>query len=222
MRPSTSRSGSSRRRGARVHTDAVQAVGKIGVDVRALGVDALTLSAHKIAGPKGVGALWLRDGLDVEPLVRGGHQERERRPGTENVVGIVGFGAAATEVDPAAWAAVATLGDRLEQGILAIPGTRIHGADRPRVGGTVNAGFAGARGQDLVIALDLEGIAASTGAACTSGSVKPSEVLLGLGLAPGQALEAVRFSLGRGTTEAQIDEVVERLVPLVQRARLHR
>ncbi|MBV8757232.1 MAG: cysteine desulfurase [Deltaproteobacteria bacterium] len=202
--------------GALVHVDAVQAVGKLALPA----VDSLAISAHKLGGPPGVGALVVASdaGLGSDA----GHQERGRRPGTENVVGIVGFGAAATEVDPAAWAAVATLGDRLEQGILAIPGTRIHGADRPRVGGTVNAGFAGARGQDLVIALDLEGIAASTGAACTSGSVKPSEVLLGLGLAPGQALEAVRFSLGRGTTEAQIDEVVERLVPLVQRARLHR
>ena len=204
------------RAGALVHLDAVQAVGKLPLPP----VDSLAISAHKLGGPAGVGALVLArdEGLPVEA----GHQERGRRAGTENVVGIVGFGAAAAQVDLAAWPAVAALGDRLEQGILAIPGTRIHGADRPRVGGTVNAGFTGARGQDLVIALDLQGIAASTGAACTSGSVKPSEVLLGLGLSREQALEAVRFSLGRGTTPAQVDEVVQRLVPLVQRARLHR
>lgn len=204
------------RGGALVHLDAVQAVGKLPLPA----VDSLAISAHKIGGPAGVGALVIArdEGLPVEA----GHQERGRRAGTENVVGIVGFGAAAAEVEVAAWPAVAALGERLEQGILAIPGTRLHGADRPRVGGTVNAGFTGARGQDLVIALDLQGIAASTGAACTSGSVKPSEVLLGLGLSPEQALEAVRFSLGRGTTQAQVDEVVQRLVPLVQRARLHR
>lgn len=218
--------------GALVHLDVVQAAGKL--DLTNLAADSLALSAHKIGGPQGAGALVLGVddalALDAEQV---GHQERGRRPGTENVVGIVGFGAAAAAVDRtpgmgvggrqlAAWAGVAALGERLEAGILAIPGTRIHGADLPRVGGIVNAGFAGARGQDLVIALDLAGIAASTGAACTSGSVKPSEVLLGLGLAPEQALEAVRFSLGPTTTEAQIDEVLRTLAGVVERARLHR
>lgn len=217
--------------GALVHLDAVQAAGKL--DLGQLAADSIALSAHKIGGPQGAGALVIAadEGL---PLVEAGHQERGRRPGTENLLGIVGFGAAAAAVDRspgaavagvrqlAAWAAVAALGDRLEHGIRAIPRTRIHGADRPRVGGIINAGFAGARGQDLVIALDLAGIAASTGAACTSGSVKPSEVLLGLGLAAEQALEAVRFSLGTGTTEAQIEEVLRTLAGLVERARLHR
>lgn len=203
--------------GALVHLDAVQAVGKIALPE----VDSLAISAHKLGGPAGVGALVLASDAGLPPI-DAGHQERGRRPGTENVVGIVGFGAAAAEVNLADWPAIAALGEVFEEGILAIPGTRIHGADRPRVGGTINAGFSGARGQDLVIALDLAGIAASTGAACTSGSVKPSEVLLGLGLAPEQALEAVRFSLGPTTTEAQIDEVLRTLAIVVERARLHR
>jgi cysteine desulfurase len=205
--------------GALVHVDAVQATGKL--DLAGVRADSLAISAHKIGGPQGVGALAISvdDGL---PLVAAGHQERGRRPGTENVVGIAGFGAAAAEADPAGWPAVAALGDRLEAGILRIPGTRIHGAGLPRVGGTVNAGFAGARGQDLVIALDLAGIAASTGAACTSGSVQPSPVLLGLGLSSQEALEAVRFSLGRATTEDDIDQVLSVLPSLVERARLHR
>jgi len=205
--------------GALVHVDAVQAAGKL--DLRNLRTDSIAISAHKIGGPQGAGALAIAidEGL---PLVAAGHQERGRRPGTENVVGIAGFGAAAAGADPATWPAVKALGDRLEQGILAIPGTRIHGAGLPRVGGTINAGFAGARGQDLVIALDLAGIAASTGAACTSGSVQPSPVLLALGLAPEQALEAVRFSLGRTTTEEDIDQVLSVLPRLVERARLHR
>jgi cysteine desulfurase len=205
--------------GALVHLDVVQAIGKLPLPA----ADSLALSAHKLGGPQGVGALVLArdEGLPADALAAG-HQERGRRPGTENVVGIAGFGAAAAAVDPARWPAVTVLGERLERGILAIAGTRIHGADRRRAGGTINAGFAGARGQDLVIALDLAGIAASTGAACTSGSVKPSEVLLGLGLAPEQALEAVRFSLGPSTTAAEIDEVLSVLPPLVERARLHR
>ena len=205
--------------GPLVHVDAVQAAGKL--DLRNLRTDSIAISAHKIGGPQGVGALALAvdEGL---PLIEAGHQERGRRPGTENVLGIVGFGAAAAALDVAAWPAVKALGDRLEAGILAIPRTRIHGADRPRVGGTINAGFAGARGQDLVIALDLAGIAASTGAACTSGSVQPSPVLLALGLSPEAALEAVRFSLGRATTEDDIDQALSALPRLVERARLHR
>jgi cysteine desulfurase len=203
--------------GPLVHVDAVQAVGKLPLPP----ADAIAISAHKIGGPAGVGALILSvdDGL---PLIEAGHQERGRRAGTENVVGIAGFGAAAAAVDLAAWPRVAALGDRLEAGLRAIPHMRIHAADRPRIGGTINAGFAGARGQDLVIALDLAGIAVSTGGACTSGSIKPSEVLLGLGLTPAEALEAVRFSLGTSTTEAEIDEVLRMLPSLVERARLHR
>lgn len=205
--------------GALVHVDAVQAAGKLAL--AEIPADALVISAHKLGGPQGAGAVAISpdDGL---PLIEAGHQERGRRPGTENTLGIVGLGAAAAEADPAGWPQVAALGDRLEAGLSAIPGVRIHGAGTPRVGGTVNAGFAGARGESIVIALDLAGIAASTGAACTSGSVQPSPVLLGLGLLPEAAREAVRFSLGRTTTAGEIDAVLERLPAIVARARAHR
>jgi cysteine desulfurase len=205
-------------RGTLVHVDAVQAAGKL--PLGSIVADTLAVSAHKLGGPQGVGALVLAadDGL---PLIAGGHQERGRRPGTENTLGIVGFGAAAATLDPADWPRVAALGDRLEAGLRALPGVRIHGADRSRVGGTINAGFAAARGEAIVMALDLAGIAASTGAACTSGSVQPSPVLIALGLTPEQAGEAVRFSLGRPTTQAEIDEVLSVLPPIVERARRH-
>jgi cysteine desulfurase len=205
--------------GALVHVDAVQAAGKL--PLAGIDADALVISAHKLGGPQGAGAVALAhdDGL---PLIEAGHQERGRRPGTENMLGIVGFGAAAADADPASWPAVAALGERLEAGLRAIPGVRIHGAGTLRVGGTVNAGFAGARGESIVIALDLAGIAASTGAACTSGSIQPSPVLLGLGLSPDEAREAVRFSLGRTTTAGEIDVVLERLPSIVARARSHR
>ena len=198
-----------------VHVDAVQAAGKL--ELGAVRADSLALSAHKIGGPAGVGALALAidDGL---PVIDGGHQERGRRPGTENVLGIVGFGAAAAACDRASWPRVRALGDVLERGLVAL-GARIHGADRERVGGTINAAFPGALGESIVIALDLEGVACSTGAACTSGSVEPSPVLLGLGYAPEQAREAVRFSLGRATIAAEVDYVLEILPAIVERAR---
>jgi cysteine desulfurase len=205
--------------GALVHVDAVQAAGKLAL--AELDADTLAISAHKLGGPQGVGALAiaLDDGL---PLVDAGHQERGRRPGTENTLGIVGMGAAAEQADPAAWPAVAALGDRLEAGLRELAGVRIHGAGAPRIGGTVNAGFSGARGESIVIALDLAGVATSTGAACTSGSIQPSQVLLALGQSPEQAREAVRFSLGRTTTTEEITAVLERLPAIVARARAHR
>jgi cysteine desulfurase len=207
-----------RQAGALVHVDAVQAAGKCAL--AAVDADALVISAHKLGGPQGVGALAIAhdDGL---PVVDAGHQERGRRSGTENTLGIVGFGAAAEHADAAAWPAVAALGARLEAGLVAMAGVRIHGAGTPRIGGTINAGFAGARGESIVIALDLAGIAASTGAACTSGSIQPSPVLLGLGLPPDKAREAVRFSLGRTTTADEIDAVLDRLPAIVARARRH-
>ena len=206
--------------GALIHVDAVQAAGKLALP--AIDADALVISAHKLGGPKGAGALAINvdEGL---PLVEAGHQERGRRPGTENVLGVVGLGAAAADVlDAPPWAEIAALGDRLEAGLSSIEDVRIHGAGAPRIGGTVNAGFAGARGESIVIALDLAGIATSTGAACTSGSVQPSQVLLALGLSPDHARAAVRFSLGRTTTAAEIDAVIERLPAIVARARKHR
>jgi len=204
-----------------VHVDAVQAAGKLSlVDMTA--ADAVALSAHKIGGPKGAGALWVRRGIDLAPLWAAGHQERERRAGTENVVGIAGFGAAAAAVDTSTFAAVAALAQRLEAGLEAIEDVTIHGKGAPRIGNTVNARFAGALGEAVVIALDLAGIAASTGAACTSGSVAPSPVLLGLGVAPEAAREAVRFSLGAGNTEEEVERILEILPGIVARARRFR
>jgi cysteine desulfurase len=210
--------------GALVHSDAVQAVGRVPVDVGALGVDALSLSAHKIGGPKGVGAVWIRRGLAPAPLLTGGHQEHERRAGTENVPGIVGFGeacrlAALGLADRAQ--RVADLRDRLERRLLAIPGARVHGHVPARAPGVSNLAFRGAAGQLVAIGLDLEGVAVSTGAACSSGTVAPSPVLLALGLDPGDAREAVRFSLGPDNTEPEIDAVaalVERVVARVRAA----
>ena len=205
--------------GALVHVDAVQAAGKLalaGVDA-----DALALSAHKLGGPQGAGALVIArdDGL---PVIAAGHQERGRRPGTENVLGIVGFGAAAAAADPADWPRVAALGDEFEAALRGLGGVRIHGDDRPRVGGTINAGFSHALGESIVIALDLAGIATSTGAACTSGSIQPSPVLLALGLAPDDARAAVRFSLGRTTTRDDLAAVLAVLPAILERARRYR
>jgi cysteine desulfurase len=204
--------------GVPIHVDAVQAAGKLALD--ALAADSIAISAHKLGGPQGIGALAIAtdDGL---PIIAAGHQERGRRPGTENTLGIVGFGAAAAALDLAAWPRVAALGDRLEAGLVAL-GARIHGADRPRVGGTVNAAWSGARGESIVMALDLAGISVSTGAACTSGSIQPSAVLLGLGMTPDQAREGVRFSVGRTTEDAEIDAVIRALPDIVERARRHR
>jgi cysteine desulfurase len=210
--------GWARSRGALVHVDAVQAAGKLAL--ASLDADALALSAHKIGGPQGIGALAIA--LDAGlPIIGGGHQERGRRAGTENALGIVGFGAACAAVDLAAWPNVAELGARLERGLLAL-GARIHGARTPRTGGTINAAFAGALGDAIVIALDLAGVAASTGAACTSGSIEPSPVLLALGSPPAEAREAVRFSLGPGTTGSEIDSVLTMLPEIIVRARQHR
>jgi len=202
--------------GALIHVDAVQATGKRRLDLDA---DSVAISAHKIGGPRGVGAVALA--LDAE-TASGGHQERGRRGGTENSLGIAGFGAAAAAIDLATWSAVTALGDRLEAGLRAIDRVRIHGAATTRIGGTINAGFAGARGEAIVIALDLAGIAVSTGAACTSGTLQPSPVLRALGQSPEEALEAVRFSLGRTTTVEEIDRVLVVLPAIVERARRHR
>ncbi|MEO6771631.1 MAG: aminotransferase class V-fold PLP-dependent enzyme [Kofleriaceae bacterium] len=204
-----------------VHVDAVQAAGKL--DLATVIADSVAISGHKIGAPQGVGALALADDRGL-PLIEAGHQERGRRPGTENTLGIVAFGAAAAAVvagDRARWPAVAELGAMLERGLVAL-GARIHGEDRPRTGGTVNAAFPGALGESIVIGLDLAGIAASTGAACTSGSLEPSPVLLGLGLPPAEAREAVRFSLGLETTADEIAEVLRVLPALVERARRYR
>jgi cysteine desulfurase len=208
--------------GALFHTDAVQAAGRIPFDVRALGVDAATVSAHKMGGPKGVGAVYVRRGQEIDPLLAGGHQERERRAGTENLPGIVGFGVACRlarqGLDEAA-VRVAGLRDLLETRLLAVPGARRHGDPARRVPGTSNVGFAGAPGQLVLVGLDLEGICVATGAACASGSVAPSPVLLALGLAADSAREAVRFSLGPDNTEEEIDHVARVTAAVVARVR---
>ncbi len=208
--------------GAAVHVDAVQAAGKLPLDVAALQVDTLALSAHKLYGPKGVGALFVRRGAALEPVLRGGHQERERRAGTENVAGIVGFGVAA-RLARAALAAdaarVAGLSDRLAERLLAIPGARRNGDATRALPGTFNVSFAGAPGQLVAAALDLEGVCVSTGAACSSASLQPSPVLLAVGRARDAAATALRFSLGRGTTEAEIDQAAALTISAVARVR---
>jgi cysteine desulfurase len=210
-----------RDRGALAHCDAVQAAGKIPVDVRALGVDLLTLSAHKIYGPKGVGCLWVRRGTPLAPLVRGGAQERHRRAGTENVAGIVGFGAATALAQAALETEaprVAALRDRLEARLLAIPGVLRNGGG-PRVPNTANVAFEGVDAEALLIALDLEGVAASAGAACAAGGIEPSHVLRAMGLPPERVQSSLRFSLGRGTREEDVDRAADVVAAVVRRMR---
>lgn len=208
-------------RGALVHCDAVQAAGRLRIDVRALGADTVSLSAHKIYGPKGVGALWIRRGVEIAPIAAGGHQEKERRPGTENLAGIAGLGAAAEVAAARALADRAHLGElggALERGLVAL-GARVHGGGAARLPGVVNAGLEGAPGELVVQALDLAGVAVSTGAACTSGTVSASPVLLAIGLPRERALEAVRWSAGRGTQMADIRAVLEMLPDIIARIR---
>ena len=210
-----------RERGALVHCDAVQAAGKVEVDVRALDVDLLTLSAHKIYGPKGVGLLYVRRGTPMQPLVRGGAQERNRRAGTENVAGIVGFGAAALlarESLEADGARLRALRDHFEAELLSIPGAARNGAE-PRVPNTTNVSFAGTEAEGLLMALDLVGVAVSTGAACAAGGIEPSHVLRAMGLPPERVQASLRFSLGRSTTEAQLTRAAQGVRTAVERQR---
>jgi cysteine desulfurase len=205
------------------HCDAVQSAGKLPIDVNRLGVDLLSVSAHKIYGPKGVGALYIRTGTPLEPVFRGGHAERDRRPGTENVPAIVGLGKAA-ELAAKQLAAdesrIGALRDRFEEAVCKIvPAARVNGDRRRRVWNTSNLTFTGAGGEALVIALDLQGIECSTGAACSSGAVEPSHVLKAIGLSDDEARSSVRISLGRYTTPAEIDEAIRVLPAVVARLR---
>ena len=205
------------------HTDAVQSVGKIPVHVGTLGVDLLSLSAHKFNGPKGVGALWIRRGTRVHAQLTGGKQERNRRAGTENVTAIVGLGAAAQLVATKQDAVpeITTLRDRLETGILAaVPDTALNGDPTTRVGNTTNISFRGVEAESLLIALDLEGIAVSTGSACSSGTLEPSHVLRAMGFSPHRTQNSIRFSLGLGNTTDEIDRVVSVLPGVVERLRV--
>jgi cysteine desulfurase len=210
-----------RERGALVHCDAVQAAGKIPVDVRALDVDTLALSAHKIYGPKGVGALYIKRGTRLKAFVRGGSQERNRRAGTENVAGIVGLGRAAElarEDMDAESSRLSGLRDRLEAQLLAIPGAQRNG-EAPRVPNTANVSFSGVEAESLVMALDLAGVAVSTGAACAAGAVEPSHVLRAMGLPLERVQASLRFSLGRGTTADQVDGAAKLVVEAVDKQR---
>ena len=209
--------------GVTLHVDGVQAVGKIPVDVEALGVDLYSMSAHKLYSPKGVGALYVRKGTAIAPVAYGGHHERDRRPGTENVPGIAAFGAAA-ELAARTLAAeserLAALRDRLENAILErIPRAGVNGSRSRRTPNTANLHFDGIDGEALVIALDLLGFAASTGAACSSGAIAPSHVLVNMGLSAERARASMRFSLGRSNTAEQVDALVDALVGAVEHLR---
>lgn len=211
-----------REAGALFHADAVQAISKIDVDVRGLGVDLLSLTAHKFGGPKGVGALWIRRGVAMASVLTGGRQERNRRPGTENVPAIAGFGVAASLAAASGDGrqAVRARRERLEQGLVAaIPGAAVNGAGAPRVPNTANISFPGVEAETLLIALDLEGIAVSTGSACSSGTLEPSHVLRAMNLPVARVQSAIRFSLGPETTDEEIERVIEVVPRLVARLR---
>jgi cysteine desulfurase len=191
------------------HTDAVQSAGKIPIHVNSLRIDLLSLSGHKLYAPKGIGALYVRGGTRLRQLLYGGHHQRGFRPGTENVAGIVGLGKAAEMASRALAedaARISALRDNLETGLLArVRDSRANGARAPRTPNTTNITFPGIEGEALVIALDLKGLACSTGAACSSGAVEPSHVLTAVGLPPEEARASLRFSLGRHTTAADIE-----------------
>lgn len=210
-------------RGAFVHTDATQAAGKIPVDVEAWGVDYLTLSCHKIYGPKGIGGLYVRKGAPIDPLVRGGHQEKGVRAGTYNNQGILGFGEAArlalAEL-PEYEKRVRALRNRLRDGFLArVPHIRVNGHPTFVLPNTLDVSFPGAEGESILLSLDMEGIEVSTGSACASGSLEPSHVLMATGVGPELAHGSIRFSLGRLTTEEDVDYVLEKLPPIIERLR---
>ena len=205
------------------HTDAVQSAGKLLIDVNALRLDLLSLSGHKFYAPKGVGALYIRGGTRLQQLLYGGHHQRGFRPGTENVPGIVGLGKAAELARQSLTedaARISALRDRLEQGLLSrVPHSQANAARTPRTPNTTNITFPGIEGEALVIALDLKGLACSTGAACSSGAVEPSHVLTAIGLRPEEARASLRFSLGRHTTAAEIDFALEIVPAAVEQLR---
>ena len=209
--------------GVLVHTDAVQAFGKIDFDVRKLGVDLLSLSAHKIYGPKGVGALYIRKGIDICPFIHGGHQERGRRAGTENTIGIVGFGAAARvlmERGKKDRERIEKLAAALKNGIAEkIPKVRFNGHPKNRVENTVNVVFPGLEAEAVLLALATKGISVSTGSACTEESEEVSHVLLSIGLPPEIARSAIRMSLGRFNTDEDIALVLRELPEVIEKLR---
>ena len=212
-----------RSKGVCFHSDAVQAVGKVNVDTKALGLDLLSLSGHKFYGPKGVGALHVRKGVKFTPLLHGGGHERGRRSGTENVSGIVGLGEAARlakiEIEDEA-KRIKPLRDKLEQGILkSIPEVKINGDPDNRMFNTLNVCIKHIEGESILINLDFEGICASSGSACTSGSLEPSHVLLAMGIEHEIAHGSLRMSLGKHTSEKEIDKVLAVLPSIVEKLR---
>lgn len=206
-----------------LHTDAVQAAGQVPLDVEALGVDLLTISAHKMYGPKGVGALYVKDEALLEPLLHGGGQERGIRPGTEHVAGIVGQGAAAALAKaklPEASAKLAQLRDRLIEGVLdSVEGVRLSGHPQQRLPGSASFCFEGLAGESLLLKLDMHGVCVSTGSACTAGRLDPSHVLLAMGIPKELANGSIRMTLGRDTTPAQVDRVLALLPEAVAQVR---
>jgi cysteine desulfurase len=214
--------GAAREAGALFFCDAVQAVGKLEVDVRTLGADLVAITGQKFGGPRGAGALWVEPGFPLAPLA-GGEQERARRPGTENLPGIAGLAAAigaALATRTAEAERIAALRDRLEQGLLAaVPRARVNGAGVPRLPGTASVTFEGCDAEALLMVMDVDGLCASAGSACHSGSTKPSGVLLALGLSEAEARSTIRFSLGWTTTAQEIDAAIRMVPPLVERVR---
>jgi cysteine desulfurase len=209
--------------GAWMHTDATQAAGKIPIDVDELGVDYLTLSAHKIYGPKGIGALYRRKKAPFYPLIHGGHQEDGLRAGTYNNIGILGFGKAAELAKkelPEYRKKIGGLRDRLREGLLAnVPTIKINGHPTDVLPNTLDVSFPGAEGEAILLSMDLKGIEASTGSACASGSLDPSHVLMAIGVWPELAHGSIRFSLGWGNTEEDIDYCLETVPPIISRLR---
>jgi len=209
--------------GSLFHTDAVQAAGKIPVDVSVLGVDYLTYSGHKIYGPKGIGALYFAKGAPLDPLIRGGHQEKGLRAGTYNAPAIIAFGEAALiaaeRLDE--WGTrMRSLRNRLRDGFIAkVPDIRINGHPEQVLPNTLNVSFPGAEGEAILLSMDLEGIDVSTGSACASGDLEPSHVLVATGVGPELAHGSIRFSMGNETTVEEIDYVLEKVPPIIARLR---
>jgi cysteine desulfurase len=206
------------------HTDAVQAAGKLGIDVQKIGCDLLSISGHKMHAPQGVGALFVRKGTPLEPLLYGGSHERSRRAGTENVPGIVALGKAAElaklGLENGATAAIGALRDRLQQTVLDhVDAVGVNGSGAPRVPNTTNMYFDYIEGEALVIALDLKGLAVSTGAACASGAIEPSHVLTAMGLSPDRARASIRFSLGKQNTAEDVNSALSLVPETVARLR---
>ena len=212
-----------REKGILFHTDAVQSFGKLGIDVKAMNIDLLSLSGHKIYGPKGIGALYVRKGIQLEKQIHGGHHERNRRAGTDNVPAIVGLGKAVTicqEVMQQETEEVAALRDALFNKIKErIPNVHLNGKLDSRLPGNLNIAFEGIEGESILLNLDLKGIAASSGSACTSGSPEPSHVLSAMGIQSELAQASIRFSLGRGNTQEDVDYTVEVLPEIIERLR---